>query len=323
MSTLPHSAAPRLSVVICTLNRASILPMVFGALLAQDASEGDFEVVVVDNGSTDDTPRVVADAQNSLTHLRYVREPRIGLSHARNTGIRESRGAVVAFLDDDAEPSEAWVSAMLSAYDDETVGAVGGRIEVAYPSGRPDWIPVGMEGYYGHFDYGDERCWLEYPHYPFGGNMSILRSLLVTAGGFRPQLGLRGRRYLAAEETDLFLRLTRLGTRVTYEPRARVRHHVPPEHLRRLWYLKRSKAHGESVAILRHLNDGGSRLAWIVRALTTVPPASMTLVLALASSSSSRPAATAMARWKNTCYLFGFVWGCLGNAITLQASRVS
>lgn len=315
MSAPPHSAALRLSVVICTLNRASILPIVLRALRAQDANEDDFEVIVVDNGSTDDTPGVVTDAQKSTPHLRYVREPRIGLSHARNTGIRESRGASVAFLDDDAEPSEVWVSAMLSAYDDQTVGAVGGRIEVAYPGGRPDWVPLGMEGYYGHFDYGDERCSLEYPHYPFGGNMSILRSLLIELRGFSPRLGLQGRRYLAAEETDFFFRLSSLGTKVVYEPRARVRHHVPPDHLRRLWYLRRAKAHGESVAILRQLRAGGSRLAWAARGLRGAPKASLALALAAALSSVGGSPARATARWRNACYLLGFARGCFGNAM--------
>lgn len=312
-----HSTGPRLSVVICTLNRASVLPIVLHALRVQDANEEDFEIVVVDNGSTDDTPRVVAAARNSLRHLRYVREPRIGLSHARNTGTRESRGEVVAFLDDDAEPVDAWVSAMLSVYDDETVGAAGGRIEVAYPGGRPSWIPVGMEGYYGHFDYGDQRCSLEYPHYPFGGNMSIRRSILNDLGGFSPQLGLQGRRYLAAEETNLFLRLSSRGTKVLYEPRAKVRHHVSPRHLRRLWYLKRAKAHGESVAILRHLNEGGSRVRWGARGLKAASRA-LLILLGMLAWHETRTAGDLTARLRNASYQVGFARGCLWNAVASQ-----
>jgi hypothetical protein len=106
------------SVVVCTYNRSSRLEKALGSVLGQDAAGFDFEVVVVDDGSEDDTAAVVDGFGSPL--IRYVWRPNGGLSAARNTGIAEARGEFVIFLDDDDRPDPAWLSTLAAAMDDRT-----------------------------------------------------------------------------------------------------------------------------------------------------------------------------------------------------------
>jgi glycosyltransferase involved in cell wall biosynthesis len=227
----------RLSVVVCTLNRASLLPRLLTALRSEAAGE-DAELVVVDNGSTDDTANVVAAvvAASPDVAIRYVVESERGLSHARNRGFRESVGEIVAYLDDDALPEPGWLAAHQRDYEqDERVGAVGGPIELLFEGERPWWLTDSFEQLLGRYDLGSERRFYddgEGHHTPSGGNMSFRRSALEEVGLFDPELGRRGDEQLAGEEYELAHRLFHAGWRAVYEPAAAARHLVSPDRLR-------------------------------------------------------------------------------------------
>ncbi|NJL28333.1 MAG: glycosyltransferase family 2 protein, partial [Thermoanaerobaculia bacterium] len=107
---------PRASVLICTHNRARDLALCCAALGGLDAPPESWEVVVVDNASTDDTPEVAeAWAARLEGRLRGVEGTgALGLSAARNRAIAEARGEILAFLDDDALPEPGWLSALVS-----------------------------------------------------------------------------------------------------------------------------------------------------------------------------------------------------------------
>ncbi len=246
-----------LSVVVCTLNRCSLLSEAIDSLMSQKAAPVPYEVLVIDNGSTDETRRVVENRAACCANLRYVHEPCLGLSHARNRGVREARGDVIAFMDDDASASACWAAELWAAYDsDADVGAVGGRVKLRWPTRRPEWLPQSLEGYYGALDLGDLRQHITYPVYPYGLNMSIKRALLVACGGFSTRLGRTGRNLISLDETELFYRLNQQGIKVVYQPGALVYHRVEVERVTRRWLLRRSLADGRSKAIFEDLQEG-------------------------------------------------------------------
>ena len=113
------------TVVICTHNRATVVRAAIERALGEARQAGG-EVLVVDNASTDDTPALLAALAHDAPDLRVVQEERLGLSAARNRGLSEAHGDVVAYLDDDAVPRPGWLAALLAPYANPGVGCVGG-----------------------------------------------------------------------------------------------------------------------------------------------------------------------------------------------------
>lgn len=219
---------PYISAVICTYNRSNYLSRAIESLLNQTLDKDTFEIVVVDNASTDDT----ASAVNRIIGLRgaqihYVYENRLGLSYARNAGIAAARGDIIAFMDDDAWAAPEWLAALLRTYQENLAAcAVGGRTLLDWEVPRPDWLDDGLLPYLGFIDWGNEVRQLEWPEYIAGENCSFKRQTLEELGWFSTALGRRGAALLAAEETELQLRLHRAGKAVFYQPAAVVYHAV-------------------------------------------------------------------------------------------------
>ena len=131
------------SVVVCTRNRAPLLEKTLESLATQTLDHSHFEVLIVDNASTDSTSDVAARWQAARRFTcRYVLEERVGLNHARNRGVREARGRVIAFIDDDARAEEEWLDRLLRALEEERVCGVGGRIKLDWQSPQPRWLTV-------------------------------------------------------------------------------------------------------------------------------------------------------------------------------------
>lgn len=235
------------SVVICTFNRVDHVQLAVESLTSQTVSTNDFEIIVVDNASSDKTPEVIKSLLPSIANLRYIREDQVGLSHARNRGTQESKGEIIVFLDDDAMAEPGFLAAHLLAFSQEPQPvATGGRIYLRWPLKRPDWVPQSQESFYSGLDLGDEPGLLTFPKYPYGANMAINRNLLIEIGGFSVELGRRGRSLISGEERDLFLRISQLNELVMYVPNAVVHHYVLEERTERKWLLRRSLAQGRS-----------------------------------------------------------------------------
>ncbi|HWF85945.1 MAG TPA: glycosyltransferase, partial [Vicinamibacterales bacterium] len=131
---------PVVSVVICTFNRADALRQALARLREQTASPDTYEVIVVDNNSSDDTPAVIAQAAQ-LAPVRSVREPIQGLSFARNHGVRISRGEVVAFTDDDVCVAADWIETICRvAAERSDIAWFGGRVLPVWPAAPPAWL---------------------------------------------------------------------------------------------------------------------------------------------------------------------------------------
>jgi GT2 family glycosyltransferase len=261
---MSRSAQLRGSVVICTANRRPRLAETLETLLPHvDARPArDVEVIVIDNGSTDDTPRLLGEA--AAAHpgtLRAVREERAGLSAARNRGVREARGEVLLFLDDDALPAPGWLDSYLSAFDGSGVAAAGGPVEPIFDGPLPAWLDARFLPYLSVWDRGPEAIRLRYNELPRGANMAIRRAAFAAYGDFLEQLGRKGESLRSCEEIELFLRLERGGEEILYLPAARVRHHVGTQRLTAGWMNARFAAQGFSEAIIdwRHAGARGLR----------------------------------------------------------------
>ncbi len=240
----------RLSVVVCTLNRAELLEGCLQSIAGLQVEGHELEVIVVDNGSTDRTGAVVAARPGT----RYVVEPVPGLSRARNAGIAASTGELLAFLDDDARPDRGWAAAVIDAgarWPDAS--AFGGPVRLDWIAPRPTWMVPELERWFSAIDHGPVRRLLEPDEHPVGANLVVRPAAARAVGGFNVQLGRVGKSLISEEEIDLLERMRRVGGSVAWEPLASVRHLVDGGRASRRWLLRRAWAQGRSEAISTRL----------------------------------------------------------------------
>jgi glycosyltransferase involved in cell wall biosynthesis len=262
------SSAIELSVVVCTYNRAGWLAAALDSLSAQSLDPGRFEVLLVDNNSTDATAEVAARFQSRITNFRYLREERQGLSHARNLGWQSARGEFVAFMDDDARAAPDWCERIVTAFRTVTPRpvSVGGKILPLFEGPLPSWFTPEIE----IRTWGERAGFLAGPrvHYGFSGsNMSFPREVLVRYGGFASGLGMQGRRIRVGEDSHLYNRIQEHEPLFWYDPQLIVHHLVPRRNLRIGYRLTRAYAAGRSVAFMRR--ERGERNGWRVEVLNT------------------------------------------------------
>jgi glycosyltransferase involved in cell wall biosynthesis len=231
---------PKISAIICTHNRDRYLGLAIDSLLAQDLDR--FEILVIDNASTDTTKAVVS-ARLDNPRLRYVYESTLGLSTARNRGARESQAEILAYLDDDAIATPTWLSTLIQAYEqDDKLAIAGGKVTLIWTDGitPPAWLSDGLAGNLGAYDLGESRIYIQQPGLtPRGLNYSIRRDFLDSVGGFDPKLGRVGTNLLSNEELQMTELALQQDWHVAYLPTALVAHHVSPERVKRAWFLDR------------------------------------------------------------------------------------
>jgi glycosyltransferase involved in cell wall biosynthesis len=253
---------PRISAIVCTHDRAAYLAKALQSLAAQTLPRDQYEVVVVDNASGDATPQVVAAAANGGPTLIAVHEPRRGLAHARNAGLRAARAPYVAYLDDDAVASPAWLATLLDVFERQrpTPGCAGGRVDPIWEAPRPAWLSDALLPYLTVIDWRLPPGVLDESRYIAGANLAFARAALEAVGGFAPELGRVGTTLLSNEEILVERRLRRRGFTCYWHPEAAVAHHVPASRLDRRWFLDRFWWQGVSDAVLDTLET--PRPAW-------------------------------------------------------------
>ncbi|MBC7825569.1 MAG: glycosyltransferase family 2 protein [Candidatus Parcubacteria bacterium] len=230
----------RVSAIICTHNRDHYLGAAIDSLLSQTFA--DFEVVVVDNASSDRTRQVV-EARLSDSRLGYVYESVTGLSIARNTGANAAKSGIIAYLDDDAIASPDWLQTLWNAYQaNEKLAIAGGKVTLIWEdeTTAPSWLSEGLAGNLGAYDLGKSVLYIDRPGLtPRGLNYSVRRTFLEQIGGFDPNLGRVGKNLLSNEELHMTNLALQTGWQVAYLPDALVAHHVSPDRVRRGWFLSR------------------------------------------------------------------------------------
>ena len=246
---------PQVSAIVCTHNRDGYLGAALDSLLEQDFI-GAYEVIVVDNCSSDRTPEVVA-ARQPHPHLHYVYEPELGLSVARNTGAKLARGEVLAYLDDDAIASPHWLRTLHAAYQqNDRLAIAGGKVTLIWANQTPPiWLSANLAGNLGAYDLGDRACLIDRSGLtPRGVNYSLRKLFWQQVEGFTTELGRVGTRLLSNEELYMTELALKHGWQVAYLPTAHVAHHVAPERLCRSWFLERSWWQGISECTRERLN---------------------------------------------------------------------
>jgi glucosyl-dolichyl phosphate glucuronosyltransferase len=250
-----HVSIPRISVAICTYNRADRLKLALEALCHQTLEASQFEILVIDNASTDSTRTVCQAFETALPQFRYVFEPVQGLSKARNTALQEAKSLYIAFLDDDAIPSPSWLASLLQAF--QTVQpepvCVGGLIRPLWESPKPDWIHPTMESLFTILDGGEQPRWFRPNEFPWGANVAYQRDALLKIGGFHEKLGRKGKSLLSGEEYLLNATLQNQGGGFYYHPEAAVDHWIPKERIDPNWLVRRNFWQGRSVASIEHM----------------------------------------------------------------------
>jgi glycosyltransferase involved in cell wall biosynthesis len=231
----------QIAAIICTHNREQYLGAAIDSLLNQNYQN--YEILIVDNGSSDRT-REVVEARLSHPRLKYVYEPVLGLSVARNRGAKETTAPILAYLDDDAEASPQWLQVIAEAYqNNEKLAIAGGKVTLLLPETvvLPNWISPSMAGSLGAYDLGAEIVYIQQANLtPRGLNYSIRRTFLEAIGGFDPNLGRVGTNLLSNEELFMTELALEQGWQVAYLPEAVVAHNVAPERLKPGWFLRRS-----------------------------------------------------------------------------------
>jgi glycosyltransferase involved in cell wall biosynthesis len=232
----------QVTVVVCTLNRATRLRSVLTDLSRQEMPANlDWNVLVVDNGSEDQTRSVVEEFMKAEPgRFHYLHERRRGKSFALNAGVEAATASVLAFTDDDLEIDRRWLPEMVRAFDDAGCAGAGGRILPAFQGVPPDWLaapPVGRHilGPLAQFDLGDTPVRLT--RAPYGGNVAFQRAALMRHGGFRTDLGPTESAPLGrGEDVEMANRLLRAGEVLMYVPRAIVRNIVPTERMTKRYF---------------------------------------------------------------------------------------
>ncbi len=232
----------KITVILCSYNRCQLLAEALESVAASTLPESvEWEVLVVDNNSSDQTHEVVEDfCRWHPRRFRYLFEPQQGKSYALNAGIREARGDVLAFMDDDVTVEPTWLKNLTAHLWDGEWAGEGGRTLPPQTFSLPRWLSIEEPYNLGDalccmFDLGDKPRELDRP--PYGTNMAFRKAMFEKYGGFRTDLGPRPGSEIRNEDTEFGRRLIAAGERLRYEPSAIVYHSIPENRIQRGYFL--------------------------------------------------------------------------------------
>jgi len=247
---------PQLSVVVSTYNRGDLLAGAVRSILAQqDACTPRFELILVDNNSTDDTRTVIERFAAVDSRVRYVFEPMQGSSHGRNAGIRTARAPLVAFTDDDVRAEPGWLAAVARAFDEHPdADVIGGRVLPLWPTTPPSWLTRDHWMPLALVDYGDAPLAIDAnrPVCLVTANCSFRRRVFDAVGDFAPEFQLGNHGLLGSvEDHELQLRVLRAGRKIFYDPRIIVHAEIQRNRLERDYHRRWHTGHGHFHALMR------------------------------------------------------------------------
>ena len=266
-------SACAVSVIISTYNRSADLTRALASLLHQ---EGDvrYEVLVVDNNSTDDTRQVVERAMaTSKVPLRYLFEPRQGVSFGRNTGIENASAPIVAFTDDDCCPAANWVTSIVRAFERHPdLDCIGGRVLPRWPEKVPEWFTWRQVSPLAFCEHGEQEFVVDAGHAAtclITANLACRRSVFERSGLFSPE-------YPRGQDREIQLRMWRAGCHGLYAPDVLVTVDVPASRLTkqhfRQWFRRYGSVHAR-MRLLETIDRDGRLIEPRTRGtLLGVPP---------------------------------------------------
>lgn len=243
-----------ISVIVATHSRERLLARTLEALAAQEWPRGEFEIIVVDNASTDGTAALVGSLarRTDFPRLVLLREPVPGKTYAVNTGIAAATGDLFAFTDDDVIPEPQWLRALSGALDETGADFAVGRIGPLWEAAPPSWVGPALHGVLAIPDNGptrmEVRAGVNEHIMALAGNLAVRPRVFAEIGPWRTDLGKELGSLRSGEDHEFFLRMIRSGYRGVYEPTARVAHLVPATRLRRSYFRRWLFENGQMVA---------------------------------------------------------------------------
>lgn len=244
MTTAPER--PDVSVVLSTYNRAQILPRALESLLDQDHDCTRYEIIAVDNNSTDGTRHTIESFAAKAPNVRYVFEAKQGLPHGRNAGILAARAPLIAFTDDDVRVSRDWVSTIARLFAAHPEAAcVGGKVLPNWSGPWPDWLTREHWSPLALLDYGDTPFHVNATRRVclIGANVAYRREVLDRIGMFAPHMS-------SLQDHEILLRLWRAGGQGLYWPRLTVESDIAPERMKRGYHRRWHRRHGRFSAMM-------------------------------------------------------------------------
>lgn len=242
------------TIAVCTFNRAPILTKCIASILDQLDELCSFEILIIDNNSTDNTSSLVRSLATNNPTLRLVREQKQGLSHARNRAYQEAKTKWIVYIDDDAKLKHGYCHQLIKLIQREDFDCFGGLYTAWYFYGKPPWLPD---------DFGNKKSlrpsiglidgsqgWLS------GGNFAIKKAILEEIGGFNPELGMSGLKTGYGEEDYVQKIIFEQGYKIGFDPNLIIEHAVMPHKLKLSWHLKSSFFRGKSIEQMRSVKSG-------------------------------------------------------------------
>lgn len=243
----------RCSVIFCTYNREKYIYNAMKSIVEQEFPVEKYEIVLINNNSTDNTEQICIQFQKDFPQVdfNYIVEINQGLSYARNRGIKESKGELLVFVDDDATVFEHYLSSIdnfFKMYPNAV--ACGGPIKPVYETGKPMWL-----SYYtniligGALYYGERIVPFKNGKFPGGGNSAFKYTVFGKYGLFNVELGRKGSSLIGAEEKDLYDRLARGGEQFYYLPQMGIYHYISETKLTKDYFKNLTYSMGKSERI--------------------------------------------------------------------------
>jgi glycosyltransferase involved in cell wall biosynthesis len=241
------------SVVICAYNRAQLLSLCIESINALNFPKENYEVLIIDNNSTDNTADIckAAITKFSLLTIRYFHEPNQGVAYSRTRGAKEAKGNIIAYIDDDCLADANWLNEIVNFYNShEECMSSGGRIIPEYRVPVADWFGKYFWGLVGNYDLSRSVFQMKGVRYPSGANMHFRKTAFEKYGYFDSDLGRSGKSLMAGEEKAMYLKLIHANEKVFYLPQVIVYHHVEANKFDKEYVKRHSMGIGASERLM-------------------------------------------------------------------------
>ncbi|MGF7078029.1 glycosyltransferase [Mucilaginibacter sp. UYCu711] len=238
-----------ISIIIPTFNRSALLKNTLASIVKQNYVANDFEVIVVDNGSTDDTKNLCSDYSSHIKNFTYCYDNMPGLLTGRHKGAKVAKGEILAFIDDDVELSTYWLTGINESFNNTEVSFLTGPCLPKYESPPPEWLNY----FWDDTPYGGKMCtWLSlldlgnksitvHPNYVWGLNFCIRKNVMLQLGGFHPDcIPDNLQQYQGDGETGLTIKAAQREMTAQYNPKVMLYHIVPAHRLTLAYFEKRA-----------------------------------------------------------------------------------
>lgn len=280
----------KISIVICTYNRALYIADAMQSLYDQSLVKDQYEVIVANNNSTDNTKQVCMQfiAEHTDAQYYYLEENRQGASFARNTGAAIAKGELICFMDDDAIADADYLARIVDFFETHTdAGGLGGRIIPKYIPEEPKWMSHYVSSLVGNFHYSENVEIFKPGKYPLESNMIIRTADFHAVNGFNIDLpGVVGTIRIGGEGKDFFYKLQALGKKIYYDPAIRVQHVVEVKKLTKeyMYRVASGIGRGERVRVLKI-----SRLAYLKKFIEYIFKLGASIILGIKYSLQGNP----------------------------------